>query len=78
MSHKTKESLGEPRRAQKTKIPFRLPLKSDFTRKEVNIWLNIGFDISHTSLRRSQVPEMPIWVLWYHRTIKSEVSTYET
>jgi len=56
------ESLGEPRRAQKTKIPLRVPSESDSPKKEVNIGKNIGLDISHISLRRSQVPEMPIWV----------------
>ena len=60
MSHKTKESLGEPRRAEKTKITFRITLKSDFTKTEDNVWKNIGFDMSHTYLRRAHVPEMPM------------------
>jgi len=37
MFDKTKESLGEPRREEKAKIPFRVPLESDSTKKEVNL-----------------------------------------
>ena len=53
------ESPGEHRRQQ---YLFRVPLKSDSTKKEVNMWENLGFDISHNSLRRAQEPEMLIWV----------------
>ena len=46
-SPKTKESPGEPGRAQVQKMPSLIFLNHGITKKEVNMCENIEFDISH-------------------------------